>query len=451
MELPVRAGAGSAAALDSVSCKSGHCVAVGAIEGVSTQTPLILAGSPTSWKLVNLAVPANAKAGDASVLSVSCASAGNCASVGTYVDRSNRIHGLLVDETKGSWQAGLEAPLPANAQSKVPANLAAGNGVGVGAIALQSVSCDSPGNCAAVGWYRDRSRHQDGLLLQESHNRWAAVEASLPTNSALNPHVRLDSVSCASAGYCTAVGSYFDRSGHQQNQQALVVQEQAGRWGRGVEARLPPKWATGELDSVSCPSTGDCAAVSRDGLLVEEQRGVWMRGVEAKLPSGARLSGELDSVSCASASNCTAVGRFTDHKGNEEGLLLTQRAGRWERGVAMKLPANGATKDLPDGGIPDSALNVVSCTAPGSCIAVGGYTDLSDRSEGALVIQHAGRWTRAVEASLPKDAASKQDEQAVLLLSVSCSPPATCAVVGAYTAVPNSQQGIQQGLLLGPG
>jgi uncharacterized repeat protein (TIGR01451 family) len=42
------------------------------------------------------------------------------------------------------------------------------------------------------------------------------VAAALPANAASNPSGFVGSVSCASAGTCTAVGSYTDRSGHAQ-------------------------------------------------------------------------------------------------------------------------------------------------------------------------------------------------------------------------------------------
>ena len=45
-------------------------------------------------------------------------------------------------------------------------------------------------------------------------NSPAGVEAPLPANAGKNPDAYVSSVSCASAGNCTAVGSYTDSSGH---------------------------------------------------------------------------------------------------------------------------------------------------------------------------------------------------------------------------------------------
>ena len=99
-----------------------------------------------------------------------------------------------------SWASGVEAPLPANAGSTPFVN-------------LRSVSCASAGNCSAVGYYNDSSGHRHGLLLTETAGMWTrGLEPGLPANAGANPDAGLSSVSCASAGNCSAVGSYVDSS-----------------------------------------------------------------------------------------------------------------------------------------------------------------------------------------------------------------------------------------------
>src|SRR5207248_2075359 len=77
-----------------------------------------------------------------------------------------------------------------------------------------SVSCSSAGNCSAVGDYRDSSSNTQGLLLTQTGGVWsAAAKADVSALSpATNPFVVLSSVSCASAGNCSAVGYYIDGS-----------------------------------------------------------------------------------------------------------------------------------------------------------------------------------------------------------------------------------------------
>src|SRR5207248_1621160 len=149
---------------------------------------------------------------------------------------------------------------------------------------LNSVSCPAAGNCSAVGYYHDGSANQLGLLLTEGAGTWATgVQASLPSNAGSSPAVNVTSVSCASVGNCSAVGSYKDSSGHVQG---LLLNETAGTWATGVEASLP-------ANAASIPNVS------------------------------------LTSVSCAAAGNCSAVGYYYDSSNHVQGLLLTETAGTW--------------------------------------------------------------------------------------------------------------------------
>lgn len=154
-------------------------------------------------------------------------------------------------------------------------------------------------------------------------------------------------------------------------------------WGRGVEAVLPANAATSPgqdvlLQSISCVSAGDCNAVglypissgASEGLLLTETAGSWATGVEAVLPANAAATNQgadLASVSCTSVGNCSAVGSYLDSTGNWEGLLLTETAGSWARGIEAVLPANAAATTQ------DVLLHSVSCGSAGNCSAVGSY------------------------------------------------------------------------------
>src|SRR5207245_2786970 len=156
--------------------------------------------------------------------SVSCASAGSCSAVGGYTDGSGHEQGLLLTEAAGTWATGVEATLPLNAGSNPFAS-------------LNSVSCASAGNCSAVGGYHDSSSHAQGLLLTATRGTWATgTEAIPPPNAGSTPVGSPSSVSCASAGNCSAVGDYYDSSVHEQG---LLLAETAGTWATGVEAILP--------------------------------------------------------------------------------------------------------------------------------------------------------------------------------------------------------------------
>jgi hypothetical protein len=239
-----------------------------------------------------------------------------------------------------------------------------------------------------VGYYHDRSGSQQGLLLDERSGRWArGVEAALPANASGRPFVQLISVSCASAGNCTAVGNY--------DSHALLLRERSGTWERGVEPALPANGLGGQLWDVSCVSAGNCTAVGAygdgsgpgQGLLLDERSGRWKRGVQAALPANAS-GAELWAVSCASAGNCAATGWYGDSSGYRQGLLLDERHGRWARGVEAALPANAQSN--PD--LSDIFIGSVSCPSPGNCTAVGEYNNNWGRAghwEGLLLSESA--------------------------------------------------------------
>ena len=382
---------------------------------------------------IETTLPANANSSPGAFLfSVSCASAGNCGAIGDYNDSSNNVQGLLQSESAGTWATGVEATLPAGAAANPNES-------------LNSVSCASTGNCTAVGAYNDSSSNVQGVLLSESSGTWATgVEATLPANAGTNPNVGLNSASCASAGNCTAVGTYSDSSGRAQG---LLLSETSGTWATGVEATLPGNANTSPnvgLTSVSCASAGNCTAVGTyfdssihaQGLLLSESSGTWATGVEATLPAnaGTNPNVRLKSVSCASPGNCTAVGSYADSSTNRQGLLLSQTSGTWATGVEATLPANA-------GPSPAVELRSVSCPSVGTCTATGHYTDSSTNHQGLLLSETSGTWATGVEATLPANAGPNP---AVALFSVSCPSVGSCTAAGLY----NDSSGNSQGLTI---
>jgi hypothetical protein len=383
---------------------------------------------------VKAILPAGAGTGGAEVRSVSCASAGNCSAVGSYADDSGHDQGLLLTETAGTWAAGVKATLPAGA---------AANSL----VQLRSVSCASAGSCSAVGNYVDSSGQSQGVLLTQSGGTWAAgVKATLPAGAGTDPNLALESVSCASAGNCTAVGHYFTTGAPNQG---LLLTQSGGTWATGVNPTLPAGAAANPnviLRAVSCPSAGDCGAVGdyfdadgKQGLLLTQSAGAWAQGAKVTPPadSNANPFVTLTSVSCASAGDCSTVGTYRDSSNHSQGVLLTQSAGTWATGVEAITPADV-------GPSPQVTLDSVSCAAAGNCSAVGSYAtagvDASSIHQGLLLTESGGTWSTGVRAALPAGAAAKPD---IILDSVSCASAGDCSAVGGYQG-----SSARQGLLL---
>jgi len=196
----------------------------------------------------------NKVGGDTQVWSVSCGSAGNCAAGGYYIDGDGHYQGFVAVERHGAWGKAIEVP-----------GLGALN-KGERA-AVNSVSCGSAGNCLAGGAYAGgfvpprRSGRLHGFVAVERNGVWGtAIE--VPGLAALSKggDAFVTSVSCASAGNCAAGGYYTDRSHHRQG---FVAVERDGRWGTAIE--VPGLGAlnaggSAEVGSLSCPSPGSCAA-----------------------------------------------------------------------------------------------------------------------------------------------------------------------------------------------
>jgi hypothetical protein len=327
-------------------------------------------------------------------------------------------NGVLWTEEAGRWKTGIDPVLPADA---APEKI----------VQLDSVSCASTGNCTAVGEYQANSGWSEGLMLTETAGRWAAgVEAPLPSNAKADGNAYVNSVSCASAANCSAVGYY---SGDVYGGEGLLLTEKDGKWLTGVEATLPTNAVAGKrvsLTSVSCSSDGNCSAIGTHnngessngsttplGVLLTEKAGTWGAGVQALPPTDAARPAEVDmsAISCTSAGNCVAVGDYVSST-LIESMLLVETAGRRQRGLEAAQPRD------PAGG-PNIRLSSVSCASQGNCTAV-------DSVRGLLYTETAGTWSGGVEPALPTNA---EFEFSGALDSVSCvSPGNSCSAVGSY-------------------
>lgn len=420
--LPLGTPDGTLSTINSVSCPTdGNCTAAGMYDSGFGGPPgegLLLSEVDGVWQPGQEApLPANVS-GTAEIYAVSCASPGNCGAVGIYQDDSGSGGELLLDETNGTWRATLATVVLRDGEIGFPDATA--------------ISCPAAGNCSAVGSYDD-SPDQEALLLDEVNGVWqAGTSASLPDDSQTAHTAGLDSVSCASAGNCAAVGWYVTSSGIDSG---LLLNEKNGAWGNGVEAALPPGVPTnhtGALTSVSCPAAGDCSAAGAfttsdnsetNGLLLNETNGIWQTAVEAPLPAGGMGMGEEKlSISCTSPGNCGAAGMYYDTAFMDHGLLLNETNGTWAAGIDATLPSNADTTQ-------PAGLSSISCPAVGNCTAVGFYVDQTSAQQALLLNEHDGVWHPGLETPLPSDAVPYSFPE---LDSVSCASAENCTAGGVY-------------------
>jgi hypothetical protein len=298
----------------------------------------------------------------------------------------------VADERKGTWEKAVSVPGLADLNT-------------TGGADVVSVSCPSAGDCTAGGVYGgddpDNGSTQEGFVVSERNGTWGkAIE--VPGLGTLNQGAddvgetaSVYSVSCTSAGNCAAVGYYTSGvipvGPGVPTYSGFVASERNGVWGKAVQDRglgtLNSGGGGGTL-SVSCTSAGDCTAggdyLNEDtgfqAFVASERHGVWAKatgvpGLELlNADGGARVS----SVSCTSAGNCAGGGAYQDSDGHHQGFVASETNGRW--GNAVEVPGLAV---LNAGG--NAAINSVSCTSGGSCVAGGFYQDGSGHTQAFLV------------------------------------------------------------------
>jgi hypothetical protein len=417
---------GGNAQIQSVSCASaGNCSAGGYYtNGSGHHQVFVVSQVNGTWRTAK-EVPGTANlntGGNANIFSVSCASAGNCSAGGYYTNGSGHTQAFVVNQVNGIWRIA----------QKVPGTATLNKG---GNAEVNSVSCGSAGNCSAGGSYKDGSWNYQAFVVSQVNGTWhTAIE--VPGTAALNVHgdAQVMSLSCASAGNCSAGGQYVDSS---WSGQAFVVSQVKGAWHKAIQvpgiASLNKSSAW--IVSVSCGSAGNCSAggtygdgessgvATRQVFVVDEVNGTWHTAVEVPGTAALNTGGGADmySVSCASAGNCSVGGSyFTSYS---HAFVASQVNGTWRS--AVEVPGTAA---LNQGGIAYAIS--VSCASAGNCSVGGTYTDSSKHMQAFVVSEVNGTWRTAIE--VPGTAALNQGGNA-FVQSVSCASARNCSAGGGYT------------------
>jgi hypothetical protein len=396
--------------------------------------------------------------GFAETESVSCAAPGDCSAGGTYTDGAHVGQAFVVTQADGRWGPAEEVPGTAalnqgghyasvlTVSCAAPGDCSAGGlyeGSGFGAFVVSevngvwgraravtglqgegaqlfSVSCAAPGDCTAGGFYGVPNA-DTAFVVTQTNGSWGRAQ-QVPGIAALEKggDARIKSVSCTAPGDCSAGGEYEAR----YSQQAFVVTQADGRWGRaqevpGTAVLNHGGWA--QVSSVSCAAPGECSAGGyysqyrgggTPGFVVDERHGVWGTAEPVTGP-GAQ---EVWSVSCAAPGECSAVGDV---------YVVTEKHGAW--GTAEQVPGLAALNTGADAGI-----DTVSCAAPGDCSAGGFYTNPDYQS--FVVGQQHGVWGTAEEVRGTAETDGLWGE----LTSVSCAAPGDCSAGGYYDPKPPS-------------
>ena len=367
----------ASAILLAVSCSSpGNCTAVGKFADAAlydeafaqTQTDGV-------W---GPATPATFAGGvqsggpDARLNAVSCTSPGNCVAVGKVKVPGGGFRAFSQVEANGTWANGVTATFAGGVENASPN------------AQFMGVSCPSAGNCLAAGFFTDAAGNYEAFSQRMAGGNW---ETAAPAEFAIgvqnpNPSAEFDGVACPSAGNCTAVGSFLDAAGASRGFSETMT---GGVWGTGTPLALAAGLENAygpqsSLGTVSCASAGNCTAVGEfsaagggfRGVAQTATAGTWGTGAVTAFGAGVEAASPfafLKGISCARVGACTAVGTFRNAAGYDEGFSQTMANGVWDTATPVTFAAGIQSSQ------PSAQLSSVACTSPGNCTAVGSFTD----------------------------------------------------------------------------
>jgi hypothetical protein len=217
----------------------------------------------------------------------------------------------------------------------------------------------------------------------------------------------------------------------------------SSRWTTAHVVRLPASATAvpnGYLPALACPGVGTCVAAGEDvktslyieGLVVSETHRVWHAGRALQPPAGSFVQPDLTpyDVACGSVGNCVVVGSFYDAGSNTVPFLDREVSGVWQRAVQVTLPSDAAGNGQAAG------LRSVDCASSTQCVAVGSYTaTMQHGAVEGLVVTVNGATVLAHGVVAPVGA---NVNPLVTLSQISCPRADACVAAGTYVDAENA-------------
>lgn len=223
----------------------------------------------------------------------------------------------------------------------------------LGSNSLNSVSCVSATFCTAVGSYKASPKSKSRNLIEAWNGRtWTVV----PSPDRGNGNNSLDGVSCASADHCVAVGS-----GYGPVYEEGVILSYNGRFWK-VTSTLRSDHGIYAFAGVSCLNADFCVAVGHAANDAGTLSIIDMWNGSRWSVKSSTLNLTMTGVSCSSTQFCAAVG---NEPGNpySDGVIYLYQKSKW------------AQSSVVSGSHAEYTLSGVSCASTRSCEAVGHVGD----------------------------------------------------------------------------
>ena len=423
---------------NSVSCASpGNCIAAGLVRNSSnTNEAFTMTSVNGEWDTAQPAVfPISEQFVSRSgfFTSVSCASPGNCTAVGKFMDATGENQAFTMSLANGAWDLARPAQFNTDFRNTAPDD------------GLESVSCATPGNCTAAGYFMNNNGSKTPFTYTSTNGVWGNAEPTEFSDGirSTTGNAMFNSVSCSAPGNCTALGDFPDTQGGRKAFTATSSKQTSPPPDEGWDYARPAEFPNGlfgyseiVVSSVSCASRGNCTVVGGFQHIIYMQgfqaftmtstNGVWAPVRAALFPDDvqARPDARFNWVSCASPGNCTAAGSFNNSLGANEAFTMTSTNGVW--GLARPAEfAEGVQSDSPD-----ASFASVSCASPGNCTAVGKFKTFDASREAFTMTSTNGVWAPAQPAQFPED--SQHESRTGTFNSVSCASAGNCTAVGHF-------------------
>jgi hypothetical protein len=261
-----------------------------------------------TWTLTRVPNPADDGTYPVGLESVWCVSASSCVADGNYTDTSGNTKGVLETLSDGTWTVE-QAPLPSDAAANPNVYFTSGPGTNL-------MSCVSASFCVAAGSYTDASGGVEGLLETWSNGTWTATQAPLPADAAANPEAGLLGLSCPAASRCLATGIYNEASGESEN---LLETWSGSSW----SATTLQMQNTDNPGAVACVSASSCVIAGFQGSeVLTSSGGSWTITPLPSPPNGMEWR-NIENLSCASASDCFGVGTAQNASNPFQAVMAT--------------------------------------------------------------------------------------------------------------------------------
>jgi len=284
---------------------------------------------------------------------VSCLAGHGCLAVGSRHSSSTSTTKALA-ETRGSFGSSWTVHNPPGIGG---APIAAFGPIGNG----ETVSCVArPFTCLGIGSYNNKAGHQLNYAARWNGTAWKTVNPPDPKNTVSSG---LDAISCRSASFCLVVGHWLRLVPPHDQLESLVWNGK--KWTLKSVLPIPAKSSGARLWGLSCVSATWCMAVgsysvgSAQPVLSEIWNG--KKWTIHRPPTPRHLNGSaLLGVSCLAKTFCNAVGSSITS------TLLFRSLGETWNGTSWTIrPTPSGTQTI------GSVLFDVKCHSRTSCLAVG--------------------------------------------------------------------------------